>query len=466
MEDLARVPVRTASGSRTLYRYWFLLLLTLIYASSFVDRIFISVVAQRIKTDMHLTDLQLGVLGGLAFSILYATLGIPMARLAERCNRITLISISITLWSAMTALCGTAGNFWHLLVYRLGVGVGEAGSTPTSHSLIADQFPPERRATALSLYALGPPIGVLAGAIGGGWIAQTVGWREAFYVVGLPGLALGGLAMLTLKEPERGGADGSLASQEVPPLRAVVSLLMRSRAFVQMLLGTVVGAFAQFAINLFMPIYMARAYGMDMVQAGLAFGLIVGIGGIVGNALGGVAADSAGSRDRRWYAWVPAFGTLLAFPLAAAAFMQSDWRVAVPLLFLSTLLLNVWNGPTFAIVQGLVSPRMRATASAVVFLAMNLVGQGFGPPAIGYLSDRFAAHAFAGGNFAAACHAQGGHGGHGGAALFQGPDAAACAQASASGLRYAMLVMSVIFIWSALHYLRASRHLKDGAARA
>ncbi|CAN7748764.1 MFS transporter [Cupriavidus necator] len=463
MQDLARVPVRTAAGSRAHYRYWFLFLLILIYASSFVDRIFISVVAQKIKAEMNLSDVQLGVLGGLAFSILYATLGIPMARLAERCNRVALIAISIAMWSAMTALCGTAGHFWHLLLYRLGVGIGEAGSTPTAHSLITDQFPPERRATALSLYALGPPIGVIAGAIGGGWLAQTIGWREAFYIVGLPGLALGALAWLTLKEPRRGASDPDPGeAQQVPPLRDVLSLLLRSPAFVQMLLGTVISAFAQYAINLFLPVYLARTFGMDMMQAGLAFGLVVGIGGIVGNAVGGFAADAAARHDRRWYAWIPACGTLLGFPLAAATFLQQDWHVAVPLLLLCTLLLNVWNGPTFAVVHALVSARMRATATAIVFLAMNLIGQGFGPPAIGLLSDMFASHLFAAGDFQTICHAA--QGGAHGVPVWQGPAAAACAQASAQGLRYAMLAMSVIFAWSGLHYFLASRHLARRAA--
>ncbi|MGO4155446.1 spinster family MFS transporter [Cupriavidus sp. YAF13] len=463
MQDLAGVPARTASGPRTYYRYWFLTLLILVYASSFVDRIFISVVAQKIKAEMSLSDVQLGILGGLAFSILYATLSIPVARLAERRNRVTLISVSIALWSAMTALCGTAGNFWHLLLYRLGVGIGEAGCTPAAHSLIADQFPPERRATAFSLYALGPPLGVIAGAIGGSWLAQRLGWREAFYVVGLPGLILGGLAWLTLKEPQRGASDPDHANaQQVPSLREVLSVLMRSRAFVQFLLGTVICAFAQYAINLFMPVYLARVFGMDMVQAGLAFGLIVGIGGLAGNALGGFAADAAGRYDPRWYAWVPACGTLLGFPLAAIAFLQQDWHVAVPLLLLCTLMLNVWNGPTFAVVHGLVSPRMRATASAIVFLTMNLIGQGFGPPTIGMLSDLFASHIFAAGNFQAMCHA-GQSGGHA-VAAWQGPAAAACAQASAQGLRYAMLTMSMIFAWASLHYFFASRQLGRRAA--
>ncbi|OLL31022.1 MFS transporter [Burkholderia sp. SRS-W-2-2016] len=464
MEELTSLNVRAGKVGGSWYRRWFLLLLILVYASSFVDRIIIAVVGQAIKVEMNLTDFQLGLLGGLAFSIFYTTLGIPIARLAERFNRVVLISISIVAWSAMTALCGTAGTYWQLLLYRLGVGVGEAGSTPTAHSLIADQFPPARRASALAIYALGPPIGVIAGALGGGWVVQHLGWRPVFFVVGLPGLIFGLLTWLTLREPKRGGAepDLKLVSQEVPPLKKVLALLMSSKVFVQMLLGTVVGAFAQYGINMFIPVYLVRVYGMGFAQAGLIFGLVVGIGGILGNTLGGYSADWASSRDRRWYAWVPALGTFAGFPLMVLAFLQHDWPLGVGLLFVATLLLNVWNGPTFAIVHGLVEPRMRATAAAIVFLLMNLIGQGFGPATIGFLSDRFAARAFSGGDYRLMCSGQGGgaHAAHGAAAAVTDPIALACRDASAVGVRYAMLTLTVVLAWAALHYFLASRHMR------
>jgi predicted MFS family arabinose efflux permease len=361
----------------------------------------------------------------------------------------------------MTALCGTAGAYWQLLLYRLGVGIGEAGSTPTSHSLISDQFAPRRRATALSIYALGPPIGVIAGALGGGWIVQHVGWRPVFFVFGLPGLVLGCVAYLTLREPKRGGAEGSASSADVPPLKAVLRVLTKSRLFVQMLLGTVIGAFAQYGINLFIPIYLTRVFGMNFAQAGFVFGLIVGVGGIIGNALGGYSADRASARDRRWYAWVPALGTFIGFPLMAIAFLQSNWQVAVALLFAATLLLSVWNGPTFAVVHGLVEPRMRATASAFVFLLMILIGQGLGPAAIGFLSDRFAKLLFGAGDgdgdYRQTCVgvARGAH-----VAASGHPMSAACEAASAGGVRYAMLAVTLVLLWSSVHYFLASRHLR------
>jgi predicted MFS family arabinose efflux permease len=460
MKELTAQNVATrAHGSW--YRSWFLLVLVLIYASSFVDRIIIAVVGQAVKVEMGLSDLQLGLLGGLAFSIFYSALGLPIARLADRFNRVVLIALSIAAWSVMTALCGTAGAYWQLLIYRLGVGIGEAGSTPTAHSLISDQFGPRRRATALAVYALGPPVGVLAGALGGGWMVQHMGWRPVFYVVGLPGLIFGLLAWLTLREPRRGAAEesGTLTSSVVPPLRNVLAVLTKSRACVQMLLGTVIGAFAQYGINLFIPVYLTRVYGMNYAQAGLLFGLVVGVGGIAGNMLGGISADWASANDRRWYAWVPALGTAIGFPLVVGAFVTGQWPVAVALLFVATIALNTWNGPTFAMVHGIVEPRMRATASAMVFLLMNLIGQGFGPTAIGFLSDRFSGRLFTAGNFHAVCSAGGAHTAHLNAIAVQGPLAAACQHASANGIRYAMLAVSVALVWSSVHYFLASRHV-------
>ncbi|MEM5436755.1 MFS transporter [Paraburkholderia diazotrophica] len=448
------------------YRRWFLLVLVLIYASSFIDRIIVAVVGQAMKVEMNLSDLQLGLLNGLAFSIFYSLLGLPIARLAERFNRVVLIALSIGAWSVMTTLCGTAGAYWQLLIYRLGVGIGEAGSTPTAHSLISDQFGARRRASALSIYALGPPLGVLVGALGGGWMVQHIGWRPVFYVVGLPGLVFGLLAWLTLREPRRGGAEEGSAqlAADVPSLREVLAVLFGSRAFVQMLLGTVIGAFGQYGINLFIPVYLTRVFGLGYAQAGLIFGLVIGVGGILGNTLGGVAADWAGAKNRRWYAWIPALGTAIGFPLVASAFTLGQWPVAVALIFVATVMLSMWNGPTFAVVHSIVEPRMRATASACVFLVMNLVGQGLGPATVGLLSDRVAARLFTQGQFNLVCASGGAHGAHGTAAAVQGPFADACHHASADGVRYAMLAVSIALVWSSVHYFLASRHLSRNSS--
>jgi predicted MFS family arabinose efflux permease len=450
-------------GSSRRYRAWLLLLLCLIYASSFADRIFVAVVGQAVKVDMNLSDLQLGILGGLAFSLFYATLGIPMARLADRMSRVTLIALSALAWSAMTALCSTAGNFTQLLLYRLGVGIGEAGSTPTAHSLISDEFPHGRRATAMAIYAIGPPLGAIGGAIGGGWVAHHFGWRPAFWVIGLPGIFFGILAWLTLREPERGAMERTERVNDAHrdmSLRAVTSILSHSPLFLQLLLGTVIGAFAQYGINMFIPAYMTRQFGLNAAQAGLLFGLTIGIGGAIGATFGGWLADRAGHADKRWYGRVPAWGTLLGLVPLSLVFLQSDWRAAAALLLLATILLSSWNGPTFAAIHSLVAPRMRATASAFVFLLMNFVGQGGGPTFVGFLSDHIAARMFTSGDYRTVCHV--GHSAHGASMLAQhSPLAQACAEASSHGLRYAMLSMSVLLVWAALHYFRAIRHLED-----
>jgi MFS family permease len=438
------------------------LLLSLVYASSFVDRIFISVVGQAIKVDMDLSDLQLGILGGLAFSLFYASLGIPMARLADRFNRVRLIALSIVAWSVLTALCAGAGNFVQLLLYRLGIGIGEAGSTPTAHSLISDEFPDGRRATALAVYSLGPPIGAIGGAIGGSWVAQHFGWRPAFLVIALPGIVLGVLVHLTLREPARGAMErvGAPEAAAETSLRAIAAILVRSPLFVQLLLGTVVGAFAQYGINLFIPAYLSRVYGLNVSQAGLLFGLTIGFGGAIGTTFGGWLADRAGKKDRRWYARVPALGTLLGMVPVSLAFLQQDWRVAAALLFVATVLLSSWIGPTFAAIHGLVAPKMRATTSAFVFLLMNFVGMGGGPTFVGFLSDTIAARLFTAGDYRSLCRFA--HG-HGAAALDPGsPVAQACVSASSNGLRYAMLAMSLLLVWAAFHYFRAVRHVGRG----
>ncbi|WP_454754465.1 spinster family MFS transporter [Cupriavidus necator] len=437
------------------YERWLLLLLVLVYASSFIDRIIIAVVGPALKVEMGLSDLQVGLLSGFAFSIFYATLGIPIARLAERYSRVVLIAISTAAWSVMTMLCGTATGFGWLMTYRVGVGIGEAGSTPTAHSLISDQFPANRRATALGIYALGPPLGVVLGALGGGWVAQHFGWRAAFYVVGMPGLVLGALAYLTLREPKRGQAEGlAVTAQEaVPSAGEVMKVFFREKVFWQMSAGVMTAAVALYGTLMFLPIYLSRVYGMSMEHAGLSFAFVNGGGAIVGGLIGGYGSDWASRRDRRWYAWIPALGSLLAIPLTAASFLTSTWYIGIPLLLLTTIALNVWNGPTFSIVHGLVEPRMRATASALVFLLMNLVGQGLGPTLVGFLSDRFAKYGFTGGDYQALC------------VLPHGMTPAAevlmsCHQAAAQGLRYALLVPIVMVVASALLFFLASRHIK------
>ncbi|MHC9087064.1 spinster family MFS transporter [Luteimonas sp. RIT-PG2_3] len=437
------------------YRAWLIILLILTYASNFMDRIIVATVGQAMKVDLQLSDLQLGLLGGMAFAFFYAVLGIPMARLSERYSRVKIIAACVAMWSLMTTLCGMAQNYAQLLLLRVGVGIGEAGSTPASHSLIADHFPPKRRASAFALYALGVPLGAFCGAILAGWIVQNMGWRSAFILLGLPGLLIALLTVLTLREPQRGLADGVVPTGEpVPSLKEVLRLLLRKRTFIHLTLGCALIGFANFGINMFMPIYFNRVFDMSYAQAGLAFGLITGVGALFGTSFGGFMADWAGKRDSRWYLWVVALGVALATPFYLAAFLQTNWIVAVAMMLVFGSVMYTWYGSTFAVTYTLVGPRMRASASAIVLLVNTLIGQGLGPIFIGGASDVFTRRAYAGGEYAASCSAQALEGAAAGTAQ-------ACTQAAATGIRYATVLCGLVFLWGALHYFLASRTLRQ-----
>ncbi|MGF6654536.1 putative MFS family arabinose efflux permease [Paraburkholderia youngii] len=430
---------RISTRSRS-YERWLLFLLVLIYASSMTDRILVAIVGPVLKREMGLSDFQLGLLSGLAFSIFYATLGIPIGRLAERYNRKLMISVSIVAWSLMTMLCGTAGSFASMMVYRLGVGIGEAGSTPTSHSLLSDQFPPSKRATVYGIYALGPAVGVFIGAFGGGTIAHLYGWRMAFYAFGFPGIILGLIAYFTLREPKRGNFD-SIESKHVPALKEVLAAFVREKPFWQMSLGIVTTSISIYGTFMFQSIYMGRTFGLNMQQAGLTLAIVNGVGAFVGGLIGGYGSDWMAKRDRRWYGWIPAVGSLLGIPFTIISFTSMNFAVSTVAMFLMATSLNVWNGPSFSVIHSRLEPRMRATASALVFLLMNLVGQGLGPAWVGWMSDRFAANIFTGsGDYAAACKAP-----------IVDAVAASCHVAGTQGLRYAMIapiIMVAIATWS------------------
>lgn len=442
----------------TKYKVWLLTLLILAYACSFLDRIIISILAQAIKIDLGLTDFEVGLLGGLSFGLLYAIAGIPMGRMAEKKHRVNIISACIVIWSGFAALCGFAQNFWQMVFFRAGVGIGEAGGTPAAHSLIADHFPPEKRATALSIYALGVPIGILTASFAGGWLAQMFGWRYSFIVLGLPGMFIGMLTYFTLHEPRRGLSDGANAAASldaVPPMMDVLRRVWAMRGARHMIIGTTIGAFALQAINQFIPIYLGRVFGMGLAKAGFTFGVIVGIGAFIGIALGGYLSDKLGEADKRWYSWVPGLATIVAVPIAAFGFFTNDEPQAIVAIFGYIVLVMSWNGPTFSVVHASVHPRMRASSTALLLLVISVIGHGMGPAAIGFASDWFATQAFAGeGAYNASCVA-------GRAALVPGSELAdACAKASAAGIRYGMLLFVPLLVWAAGHYFWASVSLR------
>jgi predicted MFS family arabinose efflux permease len=440
------------------YRGWFLGLLVAIYACSFVDRIILSTVGQAIKVDLKLTDLQFGLLGGLAFAVFYAAFGIPIARLAERTSRVAIISICIALWSAMTALSGVSANYWQLLLFRMGVGLGEGGCGPAAQSLISDHYPPKQRASALAIFAIGVPLGSMIGAVSGGWITQTFNWRAAFFVVGLPGLVLALLTRLTLKEPPRGHSEGRPAEETAAPLTTVIGRLVGSPTIVLIILGCLLTNLSAAGINTFAASYLVRRFDMSFTSVGLLYGLVTGASGTFGILVGGFGADIAARRDPRWYAWMPAIGAALALPAFLIAFTRADAFSTAAWVFGGSVFYSFYFAPTFGVIQNLVEPRMRASAAALMLLLINICGQGLGPTFMGWLSDHRATRIFASSyvtaDFQRLCPG-------GVAAKGAAPElASACANAAATGLQQALLAICLSFALGATCYLLASRSLR------
>lgn len=368
-------------------------LLLIVYTFNFIDRQIVNILAEPIARELQLSDTQIGLMTGIAFALLYTLLGLPIARYSDRpsTNRIALISVSLTIWSVMTALCGLAQNFVQLLLARVGVGIGEAGCTPAAHSLISDVVPKEKRASALAFYSLGIPIGSLLGLLIGGQLADRVGWREAFMIVGLPGVLLAVVLMLVLRDPRRGAIMiAAKATQPVPQAlsnREALAAIMTSRAFVLLLTAGSAASFLSYGKGTWTTIFFQRTHGLSPGEVGLWFGIWGGIAGIAGTLLGGWLADRYGRENRRHVLTAPAIGMVVAAPLAFAAYFATDWRIALALLMIPTLLNSLYYGPLYSSVQGLVPPAARAVATATLLFGQNLIGLGFGPLFFGMLSD-------------------------------------------------------------------------------
>ena len=365
-----------------------LAMLLLVYIFNFLDRQILGILVEPIKADLQLTDTQLGALGGIAFALLYSTLGVPLALLADRTSRSWVITVSLAVWSGFTALCGLATGFWTLFLFRLGVGVGEAGGVAPSYAMISDYFPPERRARALAIYSLGVPIGLAFGALLGGYIAQNVGWREAFMTVGIAGLVLAPIFRLMVKEPPRGMHDpaGPVAAERVP-IATVFPLIARKPSFWLMSFAAASSSMCGYGLAFWIPSVLIRSFGWDLVTTSLFAGSLLLIGGVAGVLAGGVLADRLGRRDRGNYVRLPAIAWLFTAPLYAAGLAMPDATLAWLLLLIPFGLNILWLGPIVTAVQHLVAAPMRATASASFLFINNLIGLGVGSWAMGALSD-------------------------------------------------------------------------------
>ncbi|MBI1186013.1 MAG: MFS transporter [Alphaproteobacteria bacterium] len=438
----------TSKGSA----HYALALLTLVVLLNFLDRQIVAILAEPIKRDLNLTDSQVGLMAGLSFALLYTTLGIPLAWLADRWRRPQIIAISIALWSAMTVLCGMAGNFFQLFLARVGVGVGEAGSGPASHSLLSDLFPPERRAGAFGVYGLGIPVGAFVAYAGGGWIVENFDWRTAFVLAGAPGLIVAALVALTLKEPRR---QAGSAPAPAPPPGALRALAQKS-TYWHLVAGATLVAFVAYGFASFYGAFFVRIHGMGYGELGVALGVMVGISGALGAWLGGVVADRARKRAVGAVLAIPGIILIAAAPFFLAGLYIEEKYASIALLAAPTIAATFYYGPTFSSVQGLALPHTRAMAAAVFVFISSLIGMGLGPVFAGALSDTFAAQAFAQVDaraFADACAL----------ALGEGR-AAGCAAAEASAIRSAIVTLSFFNLWAAAHFLLAARTLRRDLA--
>ena len=412
------------SGS---YRWYALGVLTLVYTSSHVDRQIVGILLEPIKRDLGATDTQMGFLIGLTFAIFYATLGMPIAMLADRFHRRNIITAAVTCWSVMTVACGYVASFAQLALARIGVGVGEAGSSPPSHSIIADLFPAESRGTAMGVFALGVNLGLLIAYLAGGWLNDAIGWRMTFVAVGLPGLAIALLLHFTTTEPERGASEAHVAERDdgrAPGFGAVASRMWRVKTVRHAVIGSTLAGFVGYGLVLWMPAFLIRSHDLSTTQTGLLLALMTGIVGGLGTFSAGWLADSLARRDVRWRAWVVAAGKGGYVPFLAAVFWVEDLTHAMLLYTIPAFFGGFYLAPTFALVQSLVTLRMRALASSITLFVLNIIGLGFGPQLVGVLSDWFSP------------------------------------AYGEESLRMALFVLSFLNLWCAYHYYLAGRHLR------
>ncbi len=364
------------------YPYYVLFMLGLVNMMNYVDRNILSVLITPIKQEFGLSDEAIGLLTGLAFMIVHCLFGLPLARLADRTTRKTVIAIGVAVWSAMTAMMGLASTFGQLLVMRMGVGIGEAAGAPPSHSLLSDYFPPEKRATALSLFGMGIYAGTMFGYFAAGWIGEQFGWRLTFVAVGIPGLALAALVGATVREPARA------APAPDESILFVLRYLLSKPAFVFLMIAASFHATAAYAAIIWTPSFYQRVHGLSLSEVGLWLGLVSGVGGAIGALSGGLLSDRLGRRDRRWYAWVASLVALLAAPASFLAYRQTDGAQASLFVYFGfILMIGAYNGPLHAMNQFLAKPRMRSTSVALQLLIVNLIGGTIGPWAVGRASD-------------------------------------------------------------------------------
>ena len=366
-----------------------MVILAVVYMFNFVDRQILAILLPAIRDEFQVGDTVLGLLAGTAFTLFYVTLGIPIARLADRVNRRNLIALAVAVWSGMTALSGLAANIWYLALARVGVGIGEAGCSPPAHSIIADLYPPEKRSSAMGFYTLGISAGIMLAYLAGGWVVQNIGWREAFFIVGIPGLLLALLVWLTVPEPARGASESAarVDSGKPPKFVDVLRFLAARRSFPYMAVAAGLSAFIGYSVVTFLPSFIVRSFTIEVAALGFWLGLIYGIAGGAGFFGGGYLADHIGRDGHQRALRFIAIAMLVTAVLNLGVFMATSVVWCLVALIIPMVTSNFYLAPVLSQTQSLVSLRMRSVASSLMLLIINVIGYAMGPPITGFISD-------------------------------------------------------------------------------
>lgn len=364
-------------------------ILTAVYAFSYIDRQLLLILAEPIKNELDLSDTQIGLLGGFSFALLYTVAGVPIAWLADRSNRVRIVAAACALWSLFSTACGFAGNFAHLALARMGVGIGEAGGTAPSLSILSDVFPASERGRTVALYFLGSPLGVFAGTAAGAALAQAYGWRTAFVALSVPGLLLAALLLMVVKEPVRGLSDpGGPSETNSLSMLQTLRVVFLNKIVLLISFSSGATAFVTHGFNAWLPAFLMREKGMTLGDISLYFSVVASGSVVLGMILSALFVDRFGARDQRAYAAIPAVGLMIGLPFFVAAVLAQDWRLSLALLIVPLAATSAQVPPALALVQNRVSADRRASASASFLLVLNLLGLGCGPVFVGIVSDQ------------------------------------------------------------------------------
>jgi len=380
--------IQKVESARPAHARTALTLLFLAYALSITDRMILSVLFEPIRVEFGASDTQMGLLGGLSFALFYATLGVPIARLADQKDRRLIIVLSLGLFSLMTAMSGLASGFVMLFLLRIGVGIGEAGVNPASQSIIADYYPEQHRGTAMSILAVGAPVGMIGGFLIGGTVSEAYGWRAAMFAVGIPGLALAALMYFLLREPQRGGSGSAVVANTVQPgIKNSAVFMFKNTALRQLLIASTITGMGSYGASTWLPAFFVRVHDFSQAQVGLLMALLFGGLGAVGTLVGGKLFDVQSNKGPARGVWMIAIVQISVIPLYIAAYQVNAISFAIGLFLLPAFAGNFFLGPTLALIQSLSPVPMRAVAAAIKMFCLNLVGLSLGPLIVGFLSD-------------------------------------------------------------------------------